>query len=98
MAQLTDDCFAFSAPLLPIVEMERLIDGVHPVSETERVALRAAAGRVVASDVHAPIDLPPFDNSAVDGFAVSHAQLAGEGGHVGLSGRGVKVPDRPYCR
>jgi molybdopterin molybdotransferase len=80
MAQLTDDCFAFSAPLLPLAEMERLIaERVHPVGEVETAALRAAAGRVMATDVHAPIDLPPFDNSAVDGFAVSHAQLAGEG-------------------
>lgn len=80
MAQLTDDCFAFAGPLLPIVEMERLIaERVNPVSETETVHLRDALGRVVASDVIAPIDLPPFDNSAVDGFAVSHAALAHEG-------------------
>jgi molybdopterin molybdotransferase len=76
MAQLTDDCFAFSGPLLPIDEMERLIAArIAPVPETEDVALRAAAGRVLASDIVAPIDLPPFDNSAVDGYAVRHAHL-----------------------
>jgi molybdopterin molybdotransferase len=77
MAQLSDDCFAFSGPLLPIAEMERLIaERVTPVSETEEVALAAALGRVVAADVIASHDLPPFDNSAVDGFAVRHADLA----------------------
>src|SRR5262249_33439808 len=43
------------------------------------VNLSAAAGRVLADDLIAPVDLPPFDNSAVDGFAVRHADLvAGE--------------------
>ena len=57
--------------------MERLIgERVAPVAETERVPLRGARGRVVAADVKAPVDLPPFDNSAVDGYAVRHADLA----------------------
>ncbi len=79
MAQLSDDCFAFSGPLLPVAEMERLIaERVTPVAETEEVALAAALGRVVAADVVAAHDLPPFDNSAVDGFAVRHADLAAD--------------------
>jgi molybdopterin molybdotransferase len=77
MAQLTDDCFAFSGPLLPIADMERMIaERVQPVGETESVPLAAARGRVLAAGVTAPIDLPPFDNSAVDGYAVRHRDLA----------------------
>jgi molybdopterin molybdotransferase len=76
MAQLTDDCFAFSGPLLPIAEAERLImERIDPVAETETVSLLAARGRVVAHDIVAPLSLPPFDNSAVDGYAVRHADL-----------------------
>ena len=76
MAQLTDDCFAFSGPLLPIVEMERLIaERVTPVAEVEEVPLSHALGRVIAADGVATEDLPPFDNSAVDGYAVRHADL-----------------------
>ncbi len=76
MAQLTDDCFAFSGPLLPLGEMEKLIaERVTPVAETERVPLSAASGRVVAADIKAPVNLPQFDNSAVDGYAVSFADL-----------------------
>jgi molybdopterin molybdotransferase len=79
MAQLTDDCFAFSGPLLPLADMERLIgERVAPVGEIERVPLRAARGRVTAADIKAPADLPPFDNSAVDGYAVRHADLNAE--------------------
>jgi molybdopterin molybdotransferase len=80
MAQLTDDCFAFSGPLLRLSDMERLIgERVVPVTETERVPLRSARGRVTAADLKAPVDLPPFDNSAVDGYAVRHADLAPDG-------------------
>jgi molybdopterin molybdotransferase len=76
MAQLSDDCFAFSGPLLPIADMERLIiERVTPVAEVEQVSLNDALGRVVAADIAAPEDLPAFDNSAVDGFAVRHADL-----------------------
>src|SRR5215831_17135810 len=89
MAQLTDDCFAFSGPLLRIEEMERLIgERVSPVAENERVSLHDAHGRVVALDVKAPVDLPPFDNSAVDGYAVRHADLRPDGDtKLAISGR-----------
>jgi molybdopterin molybdotransferase len=80
MAQLTDDCFAFAGPLMPIAEMERLIaTRIAPVPEIEEVGLRDALGRVLARDIVAGLDLPPFDNSAVDGFAVRHADLAASG-------------------
>ena len=71
MAQLTDDCFAFNGPLLPVAEAERLIGTrVNPVSGHHKVVLREALGRVLAADIVAPVNLPPFDNSAVDGYAV----------------------------
>jgi molybdopterin molybdotransferase len=80
MAQLTDDCFAFSGPLLRLDDMERLIgERITPIVETERVPLHGARGRVVANAIKAPMDLPPFDNSAVDGFAVRHADLDPDG-------------------
>ena len=43
----------------------------------ESVALAAALGRVLARDVAAPIDVPPFDRSGVDGFALRAADTAG---------------------
>jgi molybdopterin molybdotransferase len=80
MAQLTDDCFAFSGPLLRLDEMERLIaERVSPVVEMERIPLHGATGRVIAVDVRAPVNLPPFDNSAVDGYAVRHTDLRKDG-------------------
>jgi len=79
MAQLTDDCFAFGGELLPVDELERIIrERVAPVQETETIPLGKARNRVLAADVIAPVALPPFDNSAVDGFAVRHASLASD--------------------
>ena len=43
---------------------------------TERVSIRRADGRVLAQDLLAPIELPAFDNSRMDGFALRHADLA----------------------
>jgi molybdopterin molybdotransferase len=80
MAQLSDDCFAFSGPLLRLDKVEQLIgERISPVVETEGVRLHGARGRVIAADVKAPVDLPPFDNSAVDGYAVRHADLQPDG-------------------
>jgi len=79
MAQLSDDCFAFSGPLLPVADAERLIvERVVPVSGRETVTLREAAGRVLAEDIVATVNVPPFDNSAVDGYAVRAADLCSE--------------------
>src|SRR6185369_11486956 len=43
------------------------------------VGLAAARGRVLAAGIVAPLDLPPFDNSAVDGYAVRHRDVGPKG-------------------
>ena len=71
MAQLSDDCFVFNGPLLPVAEAEKMIGArVAAVSGQEMAPLRQALGRVLTADLIAPFNLPPFDNSAVDGYAV----------------------------
>ncbi|HEX3327720.1 MAG TPA: gephyrin-like molybdotransferase Glp [Actinomycetota bacterium] len=54
----------------------RVLDSVAPVGTTE-VLLRDALGLVVAADAIAPHDLPRFDNSAMDGYAVRADDVAG---------------------
>ncbi|MHA7282382.1 molybdopterin molybdotransferase MoeA [Arthrobacter sp. TMS2-4] len=53
-----------------------LRSGYHPAA-AEVLALRDALGRALAEDVHAPVNLPPFDNSQMDGYAVHADDLAG---------------------
>ena len=50
---------------------------------SERIAIRRADGRVLAEPIRAPISLPPFDNSRMDGFAIRHAD-AEMGGEIRL--------------
>jgi molybdopterin molybdotransferase len=80
MAQLSDDCFAFNGPLLPVGEAESLIvQRIAPVDGRDSVGLREALGRVLAENIIAPVSVPPFDNSAVDGYAVRGDDLAFDG-------------------
>lgn len=80
MAQLSDDCFAFGGPMMSVDEAVAIIAArVKPVGETEAVGLVDADGRILAGDVAAPLPLPPFMNSAVDGYAVSGADLPASG-------------------
>ena len=80
MAQLSDDCFAFGGRLLAVEAAAALIEArVPPLDGAETVALRDSLGRVLAEDLRAPLPLPPFFNSAVDGYAFRHADLAVEG-------------------
>lgn len=48
----------------------RILSELAPVSGAERVATREALNRVLHEDVHSPINVPGYDNSAMDGFAV----------------------------
>lgn len=64
--------------------LERLLAAVQPLQGSEMLDLAEAAGRVLAADVVAPLDVPPHDNSAMDGYAVRTADLAA-GGEVRLA-------------
>jgi molybdopterin molybdotransferase len=76
MAQLSDDCFAFGGPMMSVDEAVALIAArVNKVEEIETVALADADGRILAHDITAPFPLPPFTNSAVDGYAVASGDL-----------------------
>jgi molybdopterin molybdotransferase len=70
---------------------------LSPVTATERVHVRAALGRVLAADVISPLDVPAHDNSAMDGYAVRHADLKTEG-EVALSIAGSAFAGAPYAR
>lgn len=90
MGRLNGDGKAREGQAVMTVEQatQRAATLVQPVPEVAFVPLDRADGRVLAADVVAGLDLPPFANSAVDGYAVRFADLnpAGETG-LALSGR-----------
>lgn len=89
MAQLIDDCFASAGRPISIAQAVALIaERVAVVARIETVPIGFADNRIAARDVFALNPLPNFDNSAMDGYAVRHADLASEGeSRLALRGR-----------
>ncbi len=66
------------AQTITLEEARRLIrEAIAPLTRRETIALDAADGRVLAEDVVVPMDQPPFERSAMDGYAVRAADVAG---------------------
>ena len=83
MAQLSDDCFAFGGPMMSVDEaLEIITSRIQPVEDVEQVPLSAADGRTTAAEVYAPINIPSFNNSAVDGYAVRGEDLPTDSARV----------------
>lgn len=68
---------------------------LRPIEGRESVALAQALGRVLASDIVSPIDVPAHDNSAMDGYAFAGADLAGAGDTL-LTNRGIVFAGTPH--
>ncbi|MNF31648.1 Molybdopterin molybdenumtransferase [compost metagenome] len=67
--------------LMPVeVALARLLEmaGASPIDERERLPLAAVQGRVLANDLISTLDLPPWPNSAMDGYALRLADWTGE--------------------
>ena len=66
--------------------LESLLPQIAPVPGVETVPLSSALGRVLAENCTVPADVPPADNSSVDGYAVCAGDL--------VSGRPLPISDR----
>ncbi|MCZ6860201.1 MAG: molybdopterin molybdotransferase MoeA [Alphaproteobacteria bacterium] len=95
MAQLSDDCFAFGGDLMTTeAALAELNKRISPVADTERVALSEALDRILAEDLKSARDVPPHDNSAVDGYAIYFDDLDAESPSV-LPVRGRAAAGHP---
>ncbi|NOH61418.1 molybdopterin molybdotransferase MoeA [Vibrio sp. RE88] len=62
--------------LMPIEDaMEQMLSPIKPIQTTLQLPLAEAIGYVLAEDILSPIFVPPFDNSAMDGYAIRIADL-----------------------
>ena len=84
-----------SGVLMPVDEAIRhLLDQAPPPPPVQRVGLDQALARVLASDIVCPMNLPAWDNSAMDGYALRAADLPVDGGYLALAGR-IAAGDGP---
>ena len=86
--------------------VDQLVSSVHAVDGTESVPVAEATQRILARDVIAPISLPPFDSSAMDGYAIESSTVVGIGSEFRVIGTsfagtpydGVDIPARAAVR
>lgn len=80
MAQTSDDRFAIGDEPMPAQKALQLLEArLSPVAGVEEVPLRRACGRILARDLVSGLDVPRYDNSAVDGYAFYFDDLDPDG-------------------
>jgi len=82
-----DPCFGSEKMLSADEARAALVAAAQSVTETESVHLHEALGRVLAVDVVSPLDVPGYDNSAMDGYALHSASTAENGASLPISQR-----------
>ena len=68
--------------MIPVSEALEIVLGALEPLPPERVSILDARGRVLAEEVAAPRDLPPRDNSAMDGYVFRHNDGSRNGGRL----------------
>jgi molybdopterin molybdotransferase len=77
LEQIASCVAGYDPNALPVAQAQEFIARLVPkVTAVESIALRSALGRVLASDIVSPIDVPAHDNSAMDGYALRGADLS----------------------
>jgi molybdopterin molybdotransferase len=67
--------------------LDHLLSHAKPVAETEHVPMQATLGRVLAENVNSLVDVPPLDNTAMDGYAVRTADTQNSGSVLKIAQR-----------
>lgn len=66
----------FTAGLMPLeTALTQMLDRLSPLQDVETLPLVRCFGRIAARDIVSPLNVPGFDNSAMDGYAVRLADL-----------------------
>ncbi|NVJ92410.1 MAG: molybdopterin molybdotransferase MoeA [Methylocystaceae bacterium] len=80
MSGVFDSCFTTPGKMMPLDEARQILrDSITPVCPPKKLNLRQCCGKVLAEDVIAQQNVPPHDNSAMDGYAVCFEDLNPDG-------------------
>jgi len=98
MNKPASDCCAPPGHGLLSVEQgrQRILDAIVPIDAREQVHLAAALGRVLAENVRSAIDVPPFTNSAMDGYALRSGDSQ-NAASAALTVIGTSFAGTPFC-
>jgi molybdopterin molybdotransferase len=76
LSEFTSTIAGYDPNCLSVQQAQTIIrDFVKPTVGTEQIMLASSIGRVLASTVISPINVPPYDNSAMDGYAIRSSDL-----------------------
>ncbi|MDM8545723.1 molybdopterin molybdotransferase MoeA [Candidatus Venteria ishoeyi] len=78
---MSNDCCGGSHKKMLLLEQarQRIHDSIQPVSGVEQLPVRDALHRVLAADVHSNLNVPAYDNSAMDGYAIQGSDIPANG-------------------
>jgi len=77
--------------------LQRIDQDLQPINGEEQLPIRNALGRILADDVLSQINVPPYDNSAMDGYAVRGVDLPTDG-QAQLTIVGTSFAGQPYTK
>jgi molybdopterin molybdotransferase len=87
----------FDPQALPVPAAQAIVrEWATPATGTERVPLHQALDRVLAEDLVSPIDVPAYDNSAMDGYAFDSAALGTQTDQIALTVIGKALAGHPF--
>jgi len=70
------DDTALTRGLMPLEQARmKMLDSLSVATEIRECDLQRSVGCILASDIYSPINVPPFNNSAMDGYAMAHQSL-----------------------
>ena len=76
MTQLSNDCFKHSKKRISLENAVFILEKrIKCIKETQKIKLDQALGRILSKDIISKINVPPFNNSAVDGYAFKYSDL-----------------------
>ncbi|EHC81384.1 Molybdopterin biosynthesis protein A [Salmonella enterica subsp. enterica serovar Montevideo str. S5-403] len=86
----------FSAGLMPLeTALTQMLSRITPLTAVETLPLVNCFGRILATDIVSPLDVPGFDNSAMDGYAVRVADLSADK-PLPVAGKAFAFAGQPY--
>ena len=76
MTQLSNDCFKYSKKRISLEKAVSILEKrIKCIKKTQKIKLDQSLGRILSKDIISKLNVPPFDNTAVDGYAFKYSDL-----------------------